>query len=441
MISTYIMESDGAVKPRNMWAILVGIDKYTHGEKGKRIARSGDAMECPKDLRGSVNDVLSIRHYLITTMRMDPKHIQLLLAPVEHGTYKFELPDRSEYEEPTYENMVKVLAEVPKYAKKNDLVYIHYSGHGGQATTVFADLKKNGDSIDQSLMPTDVCTGRYLRDVELGALLQDMVEAGAVLTVHLARYHLLRGLTNPGCPASGAQDLVDVDVAPAPDDVELDDGEVLRAAEDMPLRNGMYEVPEKRLFRITVTNKGTLPVACTILNFNPGFGIEIIYPGNGTANYDIIPGSSPGKVGDKSADGRSETKKRVVEDFWVEISDAPQQQHQRQPGAGGTAGNITWDAAAAEATATVELFKVLVSSPERDAGPLRLAKLREIELGDFGHRGEEADDADASLNTLDDLLNEFMPVTRDGQSVSSRKRVGIVDWQTKDIYVRALPSF
>ncbi|KAL8312992.1 hypothetical protein RB593_001622 [Gaeumannomyces tritici] len=92
--------------------------------------------------------------------------------------------------DPTYENIVRVLADVPNYAKENDLVYIHYSGHGGQASTVFAKLKKNNDDIDHSLLPPDIALVRkYLRDVELGALLQDIVEVGVVLTVVLDCCH------------------------------------------------------------------------------------------------------------------------------------------------------------------------------------------------------------------------------------------------------------
>ncbi|KLU92594.1 hypothetical protein MAPG_11539 [Magnaporthiopsis poae ATCC 64411] len=77
-------------------------------------------------------------------MKMDPNNIKLLLAPVE----------------------TEGRDDVPSYAKRNHLVFVHYSGHGGQATTVFATLKKkSSDAVDHSLMPADVArTGRYLRD-------------------------------------------------------------------------------------------------------------------------------------------------------------------------------------------------------------------------------------------------------------------------------------
>ncbi|KAL8339838.1 hypothetical protein RB601_006115 [Gaeumannomyces tritici] len=187
--------TEDAAEPRMKWAILIGVDRYTYKDSSKnrkRVSVSGDELTGPGDLRGCVNDVLGVRHYLIKTMKMDPRNIKLLLAPVdtEDRNYEFALPDNSEYEEPTYTNIVRALAEVPGYAKRDHLVFVHYSGHGGQATTVFGDLKKSSDNIDHSLMPADVArTGRYLRDVELGALLQDIVAEGAVLTVVLDCCH------------------------------------------------------------------------------------------------------------------------------------------------------------------------------------------------------------------------------------------------------------
>ncbi|KAL8338900.1 hypothetical protein RB598_007285, partial [Gaeumannomyces tritici] len=207
--------TEDAAEPRMKWAILIGVDRYTYKDSSKnrkRVSVSGDELTGPGDLRGCVNDVLGVRHYLIKTMKMDPRNIKLLLAPVdtEDRNYEFALPDNSEYEEPTYINIVRALAEVPGYAKRDHLVFVHYSGHGGQATTVFGDLKKkSSDNIDHSLMPADVAlTGRYLRDVELGALLQDIVAEGAVLTVVLDCCH--SGGAIRGDDDGGDEDLASV---------------------------------------------------------------------------------------------------------------------------------------------------------------------------------------------------------------------------------------
>ncbi|KAH7109973.1 caspase domain-containing protein [Dactylonectria macrodidyma] len=176
------------------WAILIGIDKYTYGDSVTRRERrtmSGVRMEDPKDLSGAVNDVLSVRNFLIKTMSVDPDNIKMLLAPVQGRLYEHPLEPQlnNRYEEPTYENMVRALANTSRYAR-GDLVYIHFSGHGGQASTVFNWLKAKNDRIDHSLLPTDIAiTGKYLRDIELGALLQGIVDVGCVLTVVLDCCH------------------------------------------------------------------------------------------------------------------------------------------------------------------------------------------------------------------------------------------------------------
>ncbi|KAL8356642.1 hypothetical protein RB601_001780 [Gaeumannomyces tritici] len=718
------------------------------------------------DLNGCVNDALAVREYLMNTMKMDPKNIKLLLAPAkaEAREYKHELP--ASYEEPTYVNIVRALAKVPTYAKRNDLVFVHYSGHGGRATTVFPDLKhKTGDDIDHCLVPTDIrrSNGRYLRDIELGALLQDIVAAGAVLTVvldccysggairgdddsgddedmanvrgeeriyksdevvdtqlapastesitrwgsvplwmeapkgfvllaacldyqkakekkqtiqgrngagksqklwhgrltyelldtlrasapglsstaiydrlrakvqnrvaeqtpylvgdsdrfffgpayrarvyavpvkfvekdnkqlnldggrfhgvqlgaeywilpldfelhkhiraedvlarvkilevqsgvstaeiltsptpksgieegclavllslpltaqatvcfvaadnnqrrwfedlwnkqtksrnllqllkqddleadpvftvtakngrfqvrdrqgalagamadvlrplrcpdaddaellrplarrleHIARYHMLRGLENKGWQAGAAGDLVDVHIAPSPPDLSLPPS--LRAAESMvPALDGAYEVPEKRVFRITLTNRGDKPIACTILNFTPELGIEIIYPMEERATYMVIPGF-----------------KKRYQDFHVSIPKAL-----RQTGSGeAETGNIA--TVNPERKIMDDLFKVLVSRPELDPGPMRLTKLQKAEEKGYNYRGEEDDEKDASsLNTLEELLSALMPLMRNGHAIESSRGMDDdpVEWQVKDIYIRALRS-
>ncbi|KAL8303410.1 hypothetical protein RB594_008410 [Gaeumannomyces avenae] len=366
----------------------------------------------------------------------------MLLVPVENMTHRFELPLKGQYEDPTYENIVRVLADVPNYAE-NDLVYIHYSGHGGQASTVFAKLKKNSDDIDHSLLPPDIAlVGKCLRDVELGALLQDIIiEVGVVLTVPtepqlgaiydrvcakiqnavpnqtpylvgdhdrfffgpkhrsawpaasgvkekaeyailpltfdlgkcmtesdvLARVKIERVRTgtsdatfangpgvNPpsrreqirkGCPAvlqilpleaqatvcflaadeeqwrrfeqgwtqhTGGRSQLRLLargkgalVMMLSPDGKYSEDEFIYPADDIPSRNGVYEVPERRLFRVTVTNKTDFKVGCTILNFVPKFGISIISPKEGTSPFHTIL-----------------IKGKLVEDLGVVISDA-----------------------------------------------------------------------------------------------------------------------
>ncbi|KAM5341369.1 hypothetical protein ACJ41O_014400 [Fusarium nematophilum] len=75
-------------------------------------------------------------------------------------------------------------------AQPGDLVYIHYSGHGGRVRTVYEGLKgKNG--YDEALVPSDVeiTGGMYLRDVELAFLLKRMVDKGLIVTAAIDSCH------------------------------------------------------------------------------------------------------------------------------------------------------------------------------------------------------------------------------------------------------------
>ena len=70
------------------------------------------------------------------------------------------------------------------------MVYIHYSGHGGRAKSIYPkEIKSNG--IDEALVPTDIGTGdgQYLRDLELAVLLKRMVDKGLLVTLILDSCH------------------------------------------------------------------------------------------------------------------------------------------------------------------------------------------------------------------------------------------------------------
>ncbi|KAL8366253.1 hypothetical protein RB595_004835 [Gaeumannomyces hyphopodioides] len=193
------------------WAVLIGIDCYHRPGQPpttRRYNSARDEIEYP-NLRGCVNDVLAVEHYLLNTLQVPPQNIVKLLAPNPgRGTHGWPLP--ATWIEPTYDRIVHELRKVSGDAKSGkesgtragDLVYVHFSGHGARATTVFAHLRGCGgaragmavpgtaDDEDHALVPSDVLYGgHYLRDLEIAVLMQDMVEAGLVVTVVLDCCH------------------------------------------------------------------------------------------------------------------------------------------------------------------------------------------------------------------------------------------------------------
>jgi hypothetical protein len=85
---------------------------------------------------------------------------------------------------PTYENIVAKFKALTAKVMAGDQVYVQYSGHGGRAATVFADVKGD-DGLDECLVPLDIgdASARYVRDVELYYLINDLVKKEVRLTV------------------------------------------------------------------------------------------------------------------------------------------------------------------------------------------------------------------------------------------------------------------
>ncbi len=91
---------------------------------------------------------------------------------------------------PTYENIIEAFKDLTQKAVLGDHVYVHYSGHGGRTPTLLSEVKGEG-GIDEALVPIDIgnSTARYVRDVEIAKLLQDMVTKGLRVTMVLDSCH------------------------------------------------------------------------------------------------------------------------------------------------------------------------------------------------------------------------------------------------------------
>jgi hypothetical protein len=160
------------------YALLIGIDQYRNGP--------GHDGAIYRNLHGCVNDVLQTEKLLRT--QIPDIQIIRLLAPTPNGPGS-DLVIAAE-SVPTYANIVAAWRGMIDAARPGDIIYIHYSGHGGRAKTKFPDYKPSG--LDESLVPCDINDrerGQYLRDVEIALLLQRMAERDLVTTVVLDSCH------------------------------------------------------------------------------------------------------------------------------------------------------------------------------------------------------------------------------------------------------------
>ena len=147
--------SDPEPTPRtetaDLYALLIGIDFYFPN----RLSDSSYYI----NLDGAVRNIENVEKFLLRQPKQ-PKQIFKLTATSPNRASLLDPPKPIEPEEqlPTYANIIKHFDEITKVAKKGDLVYIHYSGHGGRAKSIYPrEIKSNG--IDETLVPTDIGTG------------------------------------------------------------------------------------------------------------------------------------------------------------------------------------------------------------------------------------------------------------------------------------------
>lgn len=170
-----------------IWALLIGVDCYM--DMDRTIA------DIPryKNLSGCVNDILLMDEFLRTRLNVPAERITRLTASGS-GV----VPDEPRQQWPTKANIIAALQALakPDGPKAGDQVYIHYSGHGGQAITVYPEIKGQ-EGLDESLVPTDYGQiankdepeDRYLRDLEMAELLKRLVDRDLIVTVVLDSCH------------------------------------------------------------------------------------------------------------------------------------------------------------------------------------------------------------------------------------------------------------
>jgi hypothetical protein len=170
----------------NFYALLIGIDYY-------------ESNPYYKSLQGCVRDIDKVADYLKRSLQSPTKPIiTRLTSPLPDTNSLADVRSARQEKSPTYQNIVNAFKSITENANKGDLVYIHYSGHGGRVKTIFEDLKGVGQ-YDEGLVPMDVGDdGYYLRDVEMATLLKRMTDEGLIVTVIFDSCHSGGATRNDG---------------------------------------------------------------------------------------------------------------------------------------------------------------------------------------------------------------------------------------------------
>ncbi|MEM7595075.1 MAG: caspase family protein, partial [Cyanobacteria bacterium P01_A01_bin.83] len=156
---------------KNFYALLIGIDRY-------------EPNRYYKDLRGCVRDIDLVDAYIRNTLEVPQEHIWKLTSPFEETHQMSEIRSAQKEVPPTYANIVRAFSAVTTKAQPESQVYIHYSGHGGRAKTIYPELEEE-KRRDEGIVPMDIGSldGNYLRDVEIATLLKRLTEKGCIVTV------------------------------------------------------------------------------------------------------------------------------------------------------------------------------------------------------------------------------------------------------------------
>ncbi|MBN4005429.1 caspase family protein [Nostoc sp. LPT] len=153
----------------NFYALLIGIDYY-------------EPNPHYESLQGAVRDIDKVADYL-KKLQIPSERITKLTSRLSNTNSLADVRAAGKKMPPTYQNIVNAFNSITETANTGDLVYIHYSGHGGRVKTIFPDLKGKGQN-DEGLVPMDVGNdGYYLRDVEMATLLKRMTDKGLIVTV------------------------------------------------------------------------------------------------------------------------------------------------------------------------------------------------------------------------------------------------------------------
>ncbi len=153
-------------------ALLIAVDHYLPGFLPGGMSYGS--------LHGCVRDVSHVEGFLRGILKVPADKITKLSSTNPDVGRPTEPPETP----PSYENIVKAMMDLTARAAKGDQVFIHYSGHGGQAKTIYP-ARKGETGVDETLVPYNIHDpkARYVRDLELAALLKAMTDKGLYVTL------------------------------------------------------------------------------------------------------------------------------------------------------------------------------------------------------------------------------------------------------------------
>ncbi|KAG7346346.1 caspase domain containing protein [Nitzschia inconspicua] len=120
----------------------------------------------PGELRGCHNDVKNMKSYIKGVHGFQEENITVLMDDGKHLS-------------PTRANILAAYRKIVSESQSGDVVFCHYSGHGGKLRDDNGDEK---DGFDETLVPVDYKTAGQIRDDDLYDVLVAPMKAGVFAT-------------------------------------------------------------------------------------------------------------------------------------------------------------------------------------------------------------------------------------------------------------------
>jgi len=138
-------------------AVLIGINY--EGQQGQ--------------LSGCHNDANNIKRYLIGKQGFKENDMLILMDDGRHHS-------------PTRKNILEAFDRIVEYSKSGDVVFIHYSGHGGRVRDTSGD---EADGYDETLIPLDFKRAGQILDDDLYKRLVTKIAKGVTVVVLMDSCH------------------------------------------------------------------------------------------------------------------------------------------------------------------------------------------------------------------------------------------------------------
>jgi len=144
-------------------ALLIGINDYAAND---RSDVSGGADWIPLDLRGAINDLEKMRAVLTSRFGFEDGGIRVLK---DHAA--------------TRDAILEAMRDIVKASGPDDVVYIHFSGHGSQVPDTNGD--ETDDGFDETILSHDARTGEVadITDDEIGEILSGFKTRSALIVL------------------------------------------------------------------------------------------------------------------------------------------------------------------------------------------------------------------------------------------------------------------